>query len=38
MWGGGGGGGGGDLIGSQFLEGGCWERGEQLFQGVAGFT
>ena len=27
------GGGGGGLTGSQFLEGGCWERGSDIFQG-----
>ena len=26
-------GGGGGLTGSQFLEGGCWERGSDIFQG-----
>ena len=30
--------GGGGLTGSQFLEGGCWERGGDFFQGVAVFT
>ena len=31
-------GGGGDLTGSQFLGGGCWERGGDFFRGVAIFT
>ena len=30
--------GGGDLTGSQFLGGGCWERGGDFFRGVAIFT